>query len=317
MTTSGTPPLKPILTSQDRKLVEALQASALYRAYQESFRLATGFSMFLRLAKTDQIPRVEEQTGQSAFCRAMSESAATAPLCNRAHADLQNRKPACSGSCGGVCFARIMETAIPLNCGGKTIAWLWTGQVFVAGEAKGTFREVAEVLTMAGCSALEVEKLRHAWESTLEVGADKYRGVVVLLETFARQLGELANRLVIAARPQEPTVVTTARRYIRENLTERLTLTEISRHSGMSPHHFCRVFRNATGVNLIDYINRSRVECAKQLLSKQYARVSEVAFEIGYQSLSQFNRSFRNVTGLSPTEFRRRLLKPSALKRAA
>ena len=44
---------------------------------------------------------------------------------------------------------------------------------------------------------------------------------------------------------------------------------------------------------------------------------SEVAFEIGYQSLSQFNRSFRSITGESPTEFRRRILKPEALRQSA
>jgi AraC-like DNA-binding protein len=70
-------------------------------------------------------------------------------------------------------------------------------------------------------------------------------------------------------------------------------------------------------LNLIDYINRCRVEQAKQMLLKQDARVSEVAFETGYQSLSQFNRSFRNIMGESPTEYRRRLLKPSAHSKAA
>ena len=87
--------------------------------------------------------------------------------------------------------------------------------------------------------------------------------------------------------------------------------------SGLSPHHFCKVFRKSMGLNLIDYINRCRVEHAKQMLLKQDARVSEVAFEIGYQSLSQFNRSFRSITGESPTEYRRRLLKPVVLRKAA
>ena len=308
--------MKPIVTNHDRKLVEALQASPLYRGYQEAFRLATGMSMFLRAAHTEQIPRAAEREQQNGFCHALSCSPGSA-ACGQAHTALRGQPAGDRKGCSGTCFARMMETAVPVRCGGSTIAWLWTGQVFVQGTVRRSFNEVASVLSSAGCDEAEVGKLRHLWAATPEFSAEKYGSVIVLLEAFARQLADSANRLAIAARPQEPAAITKARQYIRENITERLTLQDVSRHSGLSAHHFCKVFRKSAGVNLIEYINRCRVEIAKQLLLKDCARVSEVAFEIGYQSLSQFNRSFRNVTGESPTEYRRRLLKPAALKRAA
>ena len=309
--------MQPFITNHDRKLVEALQASALYRGYQEAFRLATGMSMFLRLGQTEQIPRESERGQQNGFCQALSCSALCAQACAAAHNRLRAQEAGGEKGCSGSCFARMMETAVPLRCGGSVIAWLWTGQMFMQDAGRRSFNEVAAILKDAGCDGVETERLHQLWKATPALSAEKYRGVVVLLEAFARQLGDFANRLVIEARPQEPAAVTKARRFIRENLTERLTLEDVSRHSGLSPHHFCKVFRKSAGVNLIEYINRCRVECAKQLLLKHDARVSEVAFEIGYQSLSQFNRSFRNVTGESPTQFRQRLLKPTALKRAA
>lgn len=309
--------MKPFITNHDRKLVEALQTSALYRGYQEAFRIATGLPLFLRLGHSEQIPRESERGEQNGFCQAMSGSARCAQACSAAHNELRAQEAGAHKGCSGSCFARMMETAVPLRCGGSVIAWLWTGQVFVQNSGRRSFNEVASVLTGAGCDDLEMGRLRRLWEATPAISADKYRGVVVLLEAFARQLAEFANRLIIEARPREPAAVTKARSFIRENLTERLTLEEVSRHSGLSPHHFCKVFRKSAGVNLIEYINRSRVEIAKQLLVKACARVSEIAFDIGYQSLSQFNRSFRSVTGESPTQFRRRLLKPGVLKRAA
>ena len=215
-------------------------------------------------------------------------------------------------ACSDVCSARMMESAVPVRCGGSTIAWLWTGQVFVETDEPRSFDAVAGILAGSGCEKNEIERLRVLWESTPEITEEKYRSVVVLLEAFGRQLSELANRLIIEARPQEPAAVAKARRYIAENLRDHLTLEEISRHAGLSPHHFCKVFRRAAGVNLMDFINRSRVESARQLLLKDDARVSEIAFEIGFQSLSQFNRSFRTITGESPTEYRRRILKPAA-----
>ena len=58
-----------------------------------------------------------------------------------------------------------------------------------------------------------------------------------------------------------------------------------------------------------EYVNRKRVEWAKVALLKPHARVTEVAFAVGYQSLSQFNRSFLKYAGESPTQHRKRMLR--------
>jgi AraC-like DNA-binding protein len=99
--------------------------------------------------------------------------------------------------------------------------------------------------------------------------------------------------------------VARARKFIDETLADPLPLTLVARQAGLSESHFCRVFKEATGLTLTDYINRRRIEWAKKELLKPEARVSEIAFNIGYQSLSQFNRSFARFTGNSPTNFRR------------
>jgi AraC-like DNA-binding protein len=309
--------MKPIVTSADRKLVEALQGSPLYRKYQEAFRQATGMPMFLRIGGTEQVPRDAERREQNAFCQALAPcGGGGCEECRRAHDSLR-AQGAGEQACSGFCFAKMMETAVPIRCGGSTVAWLWTGQVFVDDGAPRRYEDVARVLSAAGLNAKELKRLRTLWEATPEISREKYKSVVVLLEAFARQLGDEANRLIIGSRPQEPVAVTKARRFIRENLGERLTLEGVSRHAGLSAHHFCKVFRKAAGINLIEYINRSRVEQARDMLLKPDARVSEVAFAIGYQSLSQFNRTFRSITGESPTEFRRRILKPEALRESA
>jgi AraC-like DNA-binding protein/ligand-binding sensor protein len=311
--------MKPIVTSEDRKLVESLQNSALYRGYQEAFSKATGMAMFLRLAHTEQVPRAEERDQQNDFCKAVASSCGGngCEECRKAHDSLRASGGGGEHACSGFCFAKMVESAVPVRCGGSIIAWLWTGQVFVENAQPRSFDEVAKVLTASGAAAKDIKRLRTHWEATPEISQEKYKSVVVLLEAFASQLSEAANRLIIESRPQEPVAVTKARRYIREHLDERLTLDDVARHAGLSPHHFCKVFRKTAGVNLIEYINRCRVEKARDMLLKPDARVSEVAFEIGYQSLSQFNRTFRSVTGENPTEYRRRILKPEALRQSA
>lgn len=300
---------KAILSAQDKKLVEALQASPLYRGYQEAFRKATGMSLFLRLANTDKIPRPEERGEENPFCQALNACGGSCEECRKAHHSLRNQAPAGDRACTGFCFAQMMESAVPIRCGRRVIAWLWTGQVFLDSEPQRSFADVAKILIAGGMPEEEAENLRHAWEATPEVSNDRYKGVVTLLSAFGQQIGEQATRMIMENQPHEPEAITRARRYVRENLTERVSLDEAAQAAGLSTHHFCKVFRRGVGLTFVDYVNRVRVDLARDRLLNPHARVSEVAFDCGFQSLSQFNRSFRAVTGENPTEYRRMRLK--------
>jgi AraC-like DNA-binding protein len=71
-----------------------------------------------------------------------------------------------------------------------------------------------------------------------------------------------------------------------------------------SATYLSRHFKQATGLSYVDYIGRVRVEKAKLLLQDSSLRISAIALEVGFRSLSQFNRSFRRVTGRAPRELR-------------
>ena len=71
-----------------------------------------------------------------------------------------------------------------------------------------------------------------------------------------------------------------------------------------SVRYFCKVFKNYTGITFVEYLTRLRIEKSKSLLLNPHKRISEVAFEVGFESLTQFNRSFKKHTGMTPTEFR-------------
>jgi AraC-like DNA-binding protein len=77
----------------------------------------------------------------------------------------------------------------------------------------------------------------------------------------------------------------------------------------VSTFYFRKMFKKATGLTLTDYLGRVRVEKAKNLLLNPHLRVSEIAYTVGFQSLTHFNRVFRKLTGESPTDFREKLKK--------
>lgn len=81
----------------------------------------------------------------------------------------------------------------------------------------------------------------------------------------------------------------------------------VARHAGMSTFYFCKKFKKATGLNFTDYLSRLRIENAKDFLLNRNYRISEIAYAVGFQSLTHFNRVFKRVAGQSPTEYRQHL----------
>ena len=112
---------------------------------------------------------------------------------------------------------------------------------------------------------------------------------------------------MIRSNAAEPPAAAKARAYIAEHLGEPLSLEQVSRAANMSAFYFCKVFKAATGLTFTHYVARARIERTKQMLLNPHTRISEAAYEAGFQSLSQFNRVFRRFAGESPTHYRIRL----------
>ncbi len=106
-------------------------------------------------------------------------------------------------------------------------------------------------------------------------------------------------------RHAEPVEIWKARRIIHEQSDERLSLKKVAQAVKISPNYLSEKFKKVTGENFVGYINRRRIEKARDLLLKPDLRISEIAFAVGFQSLSQFNRVFKKLARKSPTEFRR------------
>jgi AraC-like DNA-binding protein len=102
----------------------------------------------------------------------------------------------------------------------------------------------------------------------------------------------------------EPARIRKARYFIHEHLGEELSLTRVANFVNISSNYLSEEFKRVTASNFVDYVARTRIEKACEFLSNSNLRISEIAFEVGFQSLSQFNRVFKKLSGKSPTEYR-------------
>lgn len=97
-----------------------------------------------------------------------------------------------------------------------------------------------------------------------------------------------------------------ARCFIEEHFSEDLDLATIAGVAGLSPFHFCRLFREFTGRSPHQYLLRTRLERAAQLLRETDLRVTEIAMSVGFQDVTHFSRAFRRHTGSLPGSYRSR-----------
>ena len=93
--------------------------------------------------------------------------------------------------------------------------------------------------------------------------------------------------------------------YINENIREDITVDSICEHVHTSKYHFCRSFKKATGLTVMNYILKTRITLAKNLLTNENISVGETSALSGFSNTSVFCRAFKANTGSTPLQYRR------------
>ena len=90
--------------------------------------------------------------------------------------------------------------------------------------------------------------------------------------------------------------------YIRDHLSDKLSLEEIASHVNLSKYHFTREFKKATGMTVVAFVNATRCRAANRLLLSRQYPVNEVAAKCGFENNSYFSKTFKRVMGCLPSE---------------
>lgn len=98
-------------------------------------------------------------------------------------------------------------------------------------------------------------------------------------------------------------IVEAAKEYVRENCGEKLTLTVIASKIGISQGYLSSVFKKQTGGNLNDYINKVKIDRAKELLEKHEYKMYEISDMLGFENPYYFSKVFKKLTGITPSEY--------------
>ena len=106
---------------------------------------------------------------------------------------------------------------------------------------------------------------------------------------------------------ESESVVARAKAYIDQNYQKDISLDEVSRMVDISPYYFSKLFKQEQGENFIEYLTRTRMQNARQLLKDPKYSIKEICAMFGYSDPNYFSRIFKKYEGVTPSEYRERL----------
>lgn len=281
-------------------MIEKLSRSKIFREYERAFSNATGLPLTLRPVENWRPPQ-RGKVNQNPFCVLMSRQSRTCAACLEVQQKLSDTAKESPKTV--TCFAGLADSAVPVHVGSDLLGFLQTGQVALKKPSRKQFARMTRQLIEWGMK-VNLAELEDAYFHTRVLTSKQYEAMVRLLSIFGQHLSALSNQLATQQANAEPPSITKARRYIEANQSDALSLAQVARAVNMSTFYFCKMFKKATGLNFTEYVTRVRIEKSRNLLLNPNARVSEVAYAVGFQSLTHFNHSFRRFAGQSPTRFR-------------
>ena len=288
---------------RSRAMVAQLKASQIFRDYQQAFRDTTGLPLNLRPIEAFDLPH-HGDPNENKFCSLMAKTNHSCAACLMLQRKVEEE--AAMEPKTLKCFAGLCDSAVPIRVGENLVAFLQTGQILLHTPNKQEFAKTTRELLKFG-TEVDLKQLEEAWFQSRVVPKQQYESILRLLTIFAQHLATLSNQLMVKEEKAESPAIARARVFIAEKHAEDLALEDVAKAVNMSAFYFCKMFKKATGMTFTDYLARVRVEKVKNLLLNPHKRISEAAFEAGFQSLSQFNRVFRKVAGEAPTVYRERI----------
>lgn len=204
------------------------------------------------------------------------------------------------------CPSGLVKILVPVFINGRHAGILLAGPFALHSLDQERLERLTHRLEKIGLGD-RTEQLQTTWRYTPQLSSAKSRAAGTLLQMFGKYLEEVGRQfLETQPAPQSP-LLKKIEAFLAECQDGPVSLKEVAASVNLSPCHFCSVFKKQTGLTFSRYRTRQRLEKARVLLADSARRISDVAFESGFESIPYFNRAFRRQFGCSPSEFRERL----------
>lgn len=276
-----------------------MATSPLVREQQVAFTCATGVPLTLSPASAHAL-------AQGTFCVKGCLGGHSGEACRDKLLRAEKRAVGRLGPVQYSCPSGLVKILVPVFIRGRHAGLLLAGPMALQTLDEARLERLTQRLEKAGLGG-RVEQLQTTWRFSPQLSSAKCRAAETLLRMFGKYLEETGKHFLRSeAAPSSP-LLQKIEAFLAGCRDGQVSLKAVAASVNLSPCHFCAVFKKQTGVTFSRYRVRQRLAKACELLADPGRRISDVAFESGFESIPYFNRAFRGQMGCSPSEYRQRL----------
>jgi two-component system response regulator YesN len=145
------------------------------------------------------------------------------------------------------------------------------------------------------------------WETPFPNNLLEFETVLDMKSWIRRKFFAFSEKWYLKKQKQKRKLILEIMQYVEEQIDRKITLKKAADHFGFSANYLGHLYKQGTGQHFSGYINEQRIKKACQLLQNPKLKVFEISESIGYRNIVYFNRQFKQVTGMSPGDYRKRL----------
>ena len=130
---------------------------------------------------------------------------------------------------------------------------------------------------------------------------------IIEITVYLSEHPDLIKNRVVSKSNNDSEIMERMLNYLNEHMNEKITLTEIATHLGFSESYCSKYIKKKTNMNFLEYLNNARILRAEEILRTTDTSITEIAYMTGFTSIQSFNRVFKSLCDVSPSEYRKRL----------
>ncbi|WP_058486417.1 response regulator transcription factor [Defluviitalea phaphyphila] len=154
----------------------------------------------------------------------------------------------------------------------------------------------------------EMEKLKQKYGEITAI--NRFNHINEYIKVLKKYLEEINEYLILLKKENKvENEIDMAIEYIQKNYYKDLNMAVVSNYVSLNYSYFSQLFKERTGMNFIDYLKYVRIEKAKEFLNNTDYKIYEVSEKVGYQNPKHFMKVFKSLTGISPSEYRKKIVK--------
>jgi len=238
---------------------------------------------------------------QAPFCQALQRQNEGRKLCQDCDQRFYREALQQSGPLRYRCHAGLTEFIVPVIRHGQVIALLQCGQVLETKPSSADWQATREQEARQG---LNPDLLEPFYYHSRILPPPRQADLLVFLQFIADYVANIDTPWLNPSASRNQETLRRIMNHVEAHLAEDLSLHAIARGAAVSSRTLSRLFKRETGMTVLDFVHQRRIARACHYLGTTDLSCTEIAFAVGYQSVQNFNRSFRRLRDTTPREWR-------------